>query len=177
MAEMSPADVPQQLVGAAFSALKQLQIEASRFEAAGQVPNVDIVEALKVALAAVLPLHAQQVREQIASELYGLPIAQHLGIPRGNATQHAADVAEAAQRWMVAVVQRPDLVPESAGHEAKLNAKVRENPAWPVGLPKPRSYGYPTGDGRLRNSLTGEVGPNPYEEADRQRGYPEVGSR
>ena len=29
--------------------------------------------------------------------------------------------------------------------------------------------------GRLRDSLTGEVGPNPYEEADRQQGYPEEG--
>lgn len=108
---MTPADVPQRLVGAAFSACKQLQLEASRYQLGDEVPTVDIIETLRRALAAALPLYEQQLREQIAGELYGLPVVQHLGMPRSDATRHAADVAEAAQRLMINMVLRPDLIP------------------------------------------------------------------
>ena len=97
MADMSPADVPQDLLDAAMDVSWDLSF-----------PD----ETARTILAAVLPLYEQQLREQIAGELYGLPIVQHLGLARSNATQPMVNAAEAAQRWMITVVQRPDLIPE-----------------------------------------------------------------
>lgn len=103
----------------------------------------------------------------------------YLELPEGaTVVSFDAAPAEYVPGEMPGLIKAPrDMTPEQvAEFQAAWDEMMRDLPTRPaVWRSEPRKWEYPTGSGRLRNSLTGEVGPNPYEEADRQHGYPEVG--
>lgn len=125
---MKPNRVPEDLIQAGFDAIRA-------WYAAHPSPNayLDDRTQMRIVLAAALTVHdqqvEQQVRERIAAELWELPIVQHLGIYGNGATiQYAANTAEAALRFVLTLVLRPDQIPGRYPHEAI--ADGAEDPSW-----------------------------------------------